>query len=63
MAPDYYSADRDYDEKVDIWAFGLSVLEMVTLEVPYNECDSLFVSIFKHVSRVLDLSTLWRDFC
>lgn len=36
MAPELY--DESYDEKVDIYAFGMCVLEMVTKEVPYIEC-------------------------
>ncbi|KAG7396514.1 Serine/threonine-protein kinase wnk4 [Phytophthora boehmeriae] len=36
MAPELY--DESYDEKVDIYAFGMCVLEMVTKEVPYSEC-------------------------
>lgn len=36
MAPELY--DELYDEKVDIYAFGMCVLEMVTSEYPYSEC-------------------------
>ena len=35
MAPELY--DELYDEKVDIYAFGMCVLEMVTSEYPYSE--------------------------
>ncbi|ETW10355.1 WNK protein kinase, variant [Aphanomyces invadans] len=38
MAPELY--DENYDEKVDIYAFGMCVLEMVTKEVPYSECQN-----------------------
>ena len=38
MAPELY--DENYDEKVDIYAFGMCVLEMVTKEVPYSECTN-----------------------
>lgn len=38
MAPDYY--DEEYDELVDIYAFGMCVLEMVTCERPYSECEN-----------------------
>jgi WNK lysine deficient protein kinase len=47
MAPEFY--EEKYNEKVDIWAFGLAVLEMVTLEYPYSECSNP-ASIFKKVS-------------
>lgn len=47
MAPELY--EEDYTEMVDIYSFGMCVLEMVTLEIPYNECDSV-AKIYKKVS-------------
>merc|ERR1711916_272221 len=47
MAPEFYT--EDYDEKVDIWAFGMAVYEMVTLELPYSECDNP-AQVFRKVS-------------
>ena len=38
MAPELY--EERYDEKVDIYAFGMCLLEMVTKEYPYNECTN-----------------------
>jgi len=38
MAPELY--DENYDTKVDIYAFGMCVLEMVTSETPYKECEN-----------------------
>lgn len=49
MAPECYS--DYYDEKVDIWAFGMCVIEMVTLDYPYSECTNIG-SVFRHVSTV-----------
>jgi WNK lysine deficient protein kinase len=49
MAPEFY--EEKYDEKVDVWAFGMSVLEMVTLEYPFSECDNP-AQIFRKVSTV-----------
>lgn len=49
MAPECYS--DYYDEKVDIWAFGMCVIEMVTLDYPYSECTNIG-SVFRHVSSV-----------
>ncbi len=46
MAPEVY--DGKYTEKVDIYAFGMCLLEMVTMEYPYSECNS-FAQIFKKV--------------
>ncbi|KAF8391656.1 hypothetical protein HHK36_023963 [Tetracentron sinense] len=39
MAPELY--EEDYTESVDIYSFGLCVLEMVTIEMPYSECDNV----------------------
>ena len=36
MAPELY--EEFYTEKVDIYAFGMCMLEMVTKERPYSEC-------------------------
>ncbi|KAL9241172.1 hypothetical protein vseg_015314 [Gypsophila vaccaria] len=38
MAPELY--DEEYTELVDIYSYGLCVLEMVTTEIPYSECDN-----------------------
>lgn len=49
MAPEMY--EERYTEKVDIYAFGMCVLEMMTGEYPYNECKTP-ASIFKKVVSV-----------
>jgi serine/threonine protein kinase/ankyrin repeat protein len=36
MAPELY--EESYTEKVDVYAFGMCLLEMVTMEYPYSEC-------------------------
>ncbi|KAK1390540.1 Non-specific serine/threonine protein kinase [Heracleum sosnowskyi] len=36
MAPEVYA--EEYNELVDIYAFGMCVLEMVTFDYPYSEC-------------------------
>lgn len=40
MAPEMYE-DDNYDEKVDIYAFGMCLLEMMTKEIPYSECETI----------------------
>lgn len=50
MAPELY--DEDYTELVDIYSFGMCVIEMVTLEIPYSECDNV-AKIYKKVSSGL----------
>jgi len=50
MAPELY--EEDYNELVDVYSFGMCLLEMVTLEIPYSECSSV-VQIYKKVSSGL----------
>ena len=38
MAPEMY--EESYDEKVDVYAFGMCLLEMATGEYPYMECTN-----------------------
>uniref|UniRef100_A0A5B7BN97 non-specific serine/threonine protein kinase n=1 Tax=Davidia involucrata TaxID=16924 RepID=A0A5B7BN97_DAVIN len=47
MAPELY--EEDYTEMIDIYSFGMCLLEMVTLELPYSECDSV-AKIYKKVT-------------
>ena len=47
MAPELY--EEDYTEMVDIYSFGMCMIEMVTLEIPYSECDNV-AKIYKKVS-------------
>ncbi|KAJ3372162.1 Serine/threonine-protein kinase wnk4 [Kappamyces sp. JEL0680] len=47
MAPELY--DEKYDEKVDIYAFGMVVLEIATKEYPYGECTNQ-AQIYRKVS-------------
>ncbi|XP_062219883.1 probable serine/threonine-protein kinase WNK4 isoform X2 [Phragmites australis] len=47
MAPELY--DESYNELVDIYSFGMCLLEIFTLEYPYSECTNP-AQIFKKVS-------------
>ncbi|KAI3449977.1 hypothetical protein Pfo_006642 [Paulownia fortunei] len=47
MAPEYY--DEEYNELVDIYAFGMCLMELATFEYPYSECTNP-AQIFKKVS-------------
>ncbi|KAJ7960280.1 Protein kinase superfamily protein [Quillaja saponaria] len=47
MAPELY--EEDYTEMVDIYSFGMCLLEMATMEIPYSECDSV-AKIYKKVT-------------
>ncbi|KAJ8748578.1 hypothetical protein K2173_003479 [Erythroxylum novogranatense] len=47
MAPELY--EEEYNELVDIYSFGMCMLEMVTFEYPYCECNNP-AQIFKKVT-------------
>ncbi|KAL0435376.1 UNVERIFIED_CONTAM: putative serine/threonine-protein kinase WNK7 [Sesamum radiatum] len=46
MAPEYY--DEEYNELVDVYAFGMCLMELATSEYPYSECTNP-AQIFKKV--------------
>ena len=48
MAPELYKGK--YDTSVDIYAFGMCFLEMVTCETPYRECANPWL-IYKKVTE------------
>lgn len=48
MAPDIYH--EHYGTAVDIYAFGMCVLEMITFEKPYSECTNIPQIIFNVVN-------------
>uniref|UniRef100_A0A8C6UTQ9 non-specific serine/threonine protein kinase n=1 Tax=Neogobius melanostomus TaxID=47308 RepID=A0A8C6UTQ9_9GOBI len=47
MAPEMY--EEKYDESVDVYAFGMCMLEMATSEYPYSECQNA-AQIYKRVT-------------
>uniref|UniRef100_A0A6N2NGD6 non-specific serine/threonine protein kinase n=1 Tax=Salix viminalis TaxID=40686 RepID=A0A6N2NGD6_SALVM len=49
MAPEVY--EEEYNELVDIYSFGMCVLEMVTFDYPYSECNHA-AQIYKKVVSV-----------
>ena len=49
MAPEMYE-EKGYNEKVDVYAFGMCLLEMITGEYPYSECKNA-AQIYKKVSQ------------
>ena len=57
MAPELY--DEKYDEKVDIYAFGMCALEMITKELPYAECQNP-AQIYRKVCSNVPPSALER---
>lgn len=49
MAPEMY--EEKYDESVDVYAFGMCMLEMATSEYPYSECQNA-AQIYRRVTSV-----------
>ena len=41
MAPEFYDENVHYGLSVDIYAFGMCLLEMITQETPYKECPNI----------------------
>ena len=61
MAPEMY--EEHYDESVDVYAFGMCLLEMCTQEYPYMECSNP-AQIYKRVTQVcMDLHTCGQNAC
>lgn len=48
MAPEMY--EEHYDESVDVYAFGMCMLEMTTGEYPYSECNNA-AQIYRKVTQ------------
>jgi serine/threonine protein kinase len=63
MAPEMYACGLakgknppvGYTDAVDIYAFGMAVLEMVTGEYPFEECSNNPILIYRKVSQASGL--------
>ena len=51
VAPEIFMGS-DYKEPVDIYSFGLCLLEMYTQEYPYVECKSPYEAMIKKLEKV-----------
>jgi serine/threonine protein kinase len=60
MAPEMY--EEKYDEAVDVYAFGMCMLEMTTSEYPYSECQNA-AQIYRKVTSVSGFLCLWWFLC
>ncbi|XP_036108417.1 serine/threonine-protein kinase WNK1 isoform X2 [Molossus molossus] len=63
MAPEMY--EEKYDESVDVYAFGMCMLEMATSEYPYSECQNA-AQIYRRVTSSILLFLMdftKKDFC
>ncbi|KAF2298045.1 hypothetical protein GH714_007936 [Hevea brasiliensis] len=57
MAPELY--EEEYNELVDIYSFGMCMLEMVTCEYPYGECKNP-AQIYKKVTSGVKPASLGK---
>ncbi|KAM7471247.1 hypothetical protein LguiA_009430 [Lonicera macranthoides] len=57
MAPELY--EEEYNELVDIYAFGMCLLELVTFEYPYIECSNA-AQIYKKVTSGIKPASLMK---
>ncbi|XP_059662165.1 serine/threonine-protein kinase WNK8 [Cornus florida] len=57
MAPELY--EEEYNELIDIYSFGMCMLELVTCEYPYSECKNQ-AQIYKKVSSGIRPAALGR---
>ncbi|XP_016454684.1 putative serine/threonine-protein kinase WNK4 [Nicotiana tabacum] len=57
MAPELY--EEEYNELVDIYSFGMCMLEIVTFEYPYSECKNP-AQIYKKVSSGIKPASLGK---
>ncbi|XP_042004431.1 probable serine/threonine-protein kinase WNK3 [Salvia splendens] len=55
MAPELY--EEEYNELVDIYAFGMCLIELVTFEYPYVECSNA-AQIYKKVTAGIKPASL-----
>ncbi|NXF12805.1 WNK4 kinase, partial [Smithornis capensis] len=57
MAPEMY--EEKYDEAVDVYAFGMCMLEMATSEYPYSECQNA-AQIYRKVTSGLKPCSFYK---
>ncbi|RKP02972.1 hypothetical protein CXG81DRAFT_29392 [Caulochytrium protostelioides] len=57
MAPELY--EERYDERVDIYSFGMVILEIVTRDFPYSECHNQ-AQIYRKVTSGIKPAALTR---
>ncbi|KAF3704184.1 Serine/threonine-protein kinase WNK4 [Channa argus] len=57
MAPEMY--EEKYDEAVDVYAFGMCILEMATSEYPYAECQNA-AQIYRKVTSGIKPDSFYK---
>ncbi|XP_070301141.1 serine/threonine-protein kinase WNK4 [Salvelinus sp. IW2-2015] len=58
MAPEMY--EEKYDEAVDVYAFGMCILEMATSEYPYSECQNA-AQIYRKVTSGMKPDSFYKS--
>jgi serine/threonine protein kinase len=43
MAPEMMIENVNYNEKVDVWSFGMVLYELTTNTIPYQHCQNAFL--------------------
>jgi WNK lysine deficient protein kinase len=56
MAPEMFVKDFSYNNSVDMYAFGICLLELLTGEKVYTECDTMYEIIQKKENNIMPLS-------
>ncbi|KAM9780421.1 LOW QUALITY PROTEIN: serine/threonine-protein kinase WNK4-like [Neosynchiropus ocellatus] len=57
MAPEMY--EEKYDEAVDVYAFGMCLLEMATSDYPYSECQNA-AQIYRKVTNGIKPDSFYK---
>jgi len=60
MAPELY--EEYYDDRVDVYAFGMVMLELATMEYPYSECSNA-AQIYRKVTLQVRPAGLQKVTC
>jgi serine/threonine protein kinase len=60
MAPELY--EEFYDDRVDVYAFGMVMLELATMEYPYSECSNA-AQIYRKVTMQVRPAGLQKVAC
>lgn len=58
MAPEVI--EGKYTAKADIYSLGISIIELITLELPYKECEGLIMKIYDNARRGIPPMALKR---
>lgn len=52
MSPEIINQNPAMTYQSDIWSLGMILIEMITLDIPYNECSS-YEEIINNVIKIV----------